>query len=73
MGDGGRNVDDLEHDMNGETGGGVDPDAVPAVPPSSISRLSCQRCGFPVPDRMWGCKNPCTNCGFIYPLGDCSD
>jgi hydroxyacylglutathione hydrolase len=33
----------------------------------------CNRCGFAVPSREWGCKNPCPNCGMIYPLGDCSD
>jgi glyoxylase-like metal-dependent hydrolase (beta-lactamase superfamily II) len=35
--------------------------------------LRCQRCGFPVESRAWGCKNPCPNCGTVYPLGDCSD
>ncbi|HEX9633532.1 MAG TPA: hypothetical protein VGA02_13810 [Gemmatimonadales bacterium] len=35
--------------------------------------LRCLRCGFPVESRSWGCKNPCTNCGVVYPLGDCSD
>jgi len=39
---------------------------VPTVP-------TCQRCSFPVPFRLSGCKNPCANCGTIYPLGDCSD
>lgn len=34
---------------------------------------SCNRCGFPVVTRPWGCKNPCQNCGTVYPLGDCSD
>ncbi|MDX2119934.1 MAG: hypothetical protein SF070_02605 [Gemmatimonadota bacterium] len=33
----------------------------------------CNRCGFPVTIRPWGCKNPCANCGTVYPLGDCSD
>lgn len=33
----------------------------------------CLRCGFPVVVLPWGCKNPCRNCGFVYPLGDCSD
>ncbi len=33
----------------------------------------CNRCGFPVTVRPWGCKNPCANCGTVYPLGDCSD
>jgi len=33
----------------------------------------CNRCGFTVPSRAWGCKNPCPNCGTVYPLGDCSD
>jgi hypothetical protein len=39
----------------------------PAAPPS------CNRCNFPVSSRALGCKNPCPNCGTIYPLGDCSD
>jgi len=36
-------------------------------------RLTCNRCGFAVTSRPWGCKNPCPNCGTVYPLGDCSD
>jgi len=47
-----------------------DPSARPAVRPSA---LYCQRCTFPVPARAMGCKNPCPNCGTVYPLGDCSD
>jgi predicted RNA-binding Zn-ribbon protein involved in translation (DUF1610 family) len=35
--------------------------------------LRCQRCNFPVLPRAQGCKNPCPNCGTLYPLGDCSD
>lgn len=35
--------------------------------------LPCNRCGFPVRPIPWGCKNPCGNCGTIYPHGDCSD
>lgn len=35
--------------------------------------LFCNRCGFPVRSRPFGCKNPCANCGTVYPLGDCSD
>jgi hypothetical protein len=35
--------------------------------------LACQRCGHPVSTRPMGCKNPCVNCGTVYPLGDCSD
>jgi hydroxyacylglutathione hydrolase len=34
---------------------------------------ACLKCGFPVKGRPWGCKNPCPNCGHVYPLGDCSD
>ena len=34
---------------------------------------TCLRCGFRVTARPWGCKHPCGNCGFSYPLGDCSD
>jgi len=39
----------------------------------SPSRPHCLRCGFEVRDRAYGCKNPCPNCGTVYPLGDCSD
>ena len=42
----------------------------PACPPHAAA---CQRCNFPVPARAMGCKNPCPNCGTVYPLGDCSD
>jgi predicted RNA-binding Zn-ribbon protein involved in translation (DUF1610 family) len=42
-------------------------------PPEPAPRPRCNRCGFEVPARMWGCKNPCPNCGTVYPLGDCSD
>ena len=34
---------------------------------------ACLRCGSEVRTKPWGCKNPCANCGFVYPLGDCSD
>ena len=34
---------------------------------------ACLRCGDEVRPKPWGCKNPCPNCGFVYPLGDCSD
>jgi len=44
---------------------------VPTVP--TVPTPTCQRCSFPVPFRLSGCKNPCANCGTIYPLGDCSD
>ena len=51
---------------------------VEAPPPPDIDlatgdRPACQRCGSPVASRPFGCKNPCPNCGTIYPLGDCSD
>ncbi|MFN8650500.1 MAG: hypothetical protein U0133_01185 [Gemmatimonadales bacterium] len=45
-------------------------DRLTARPPD---RLLCNRCGFPVLSKPWGCKNPCANCGTVYPLGDCSD
>jgi hypothetical protein len=45
--------------------------ALPASPPARLS--ACNRCNFPVSTRAVGCKNPCPNCGTIYPLGDCSD
>jgi hydroxyacylglutathione hydrolase len=34
---------------------------------------ACLKCGAPVRGKPWGCKNPCPNCGHVYPLGDCSD
>lgn len=34
---------------------------------------ACLRCGAEVRPKPWGCKNPCPKCGFVYPLGDCSD
>jgi hydroxyacylglutathione hydrolase len=34
---------------------------------------ACLRCGAEVQGKPWGCKNPCPNCGHVYPLGDCSD
>ena len=34
---------------------------------------ACLKCGAEVRSKPWGCKNPCANCGFVYPLGDCSD
>lgn len=46
--------------------------ARPAGPPPDTG-LQCLYCGFPVVSRPWGCRNPCGNCGCIYPLGDCSD
>jgi lipopolysaccharide biosynthesis regulator YciM len=46
----------------------VTPSRLAASPP-----LTCNRCGFPVRSKPWGCKNPCANCGTVYPLGDCSD
>ena len=49
---------------------------IPARDDSATTRddgAACQRCGFPVNYRPFGCKNPCANCGTVYPLGDCSD
>jgi glyoxylase-like metal-dependent hydrolase (beta-lactamase superfamily II) len=34
---------------------------------------ACLRCGAEVRPKPWGCENPCANCGFVFPLGDCSD
>ena len=34
---------------------------------------ACLKCGAEVRPKPWGCKNPCPNCGHVYPLGDCSD
>ncbi len=45
----------------------VEPAAREARPPV------CNRCGYAVTLMPWGCRNPCSNCGTIYPLGDCSD
>ncbi len=49
--------------------------ALPPPPPAAapVSPPVCNRCGFVVVVRPWGCKNPCQNCGTVYPLGDCSD
>ena len=44
-----------------------------APPPRRPAAPLCLRCNFPVPTRAMGCKNPCPNCGTVYPLGDCSD
>lgn len=46
-----------------------------AQPPNRLTAQPplCNRCHFPVSTRPWGCKNPCPNCGTVYPLGDCSD
>src|SRR5437667_405526 len=49
---------------------------IPSSPASTGSpkpRPRCMRCGAEVQPKPWGCKNPCPNCGFLYPLGDCSD
>ena len=57
------------------TGKGSRP-ASATVRPSDPARAEgapCQRCGFPVPPKLMGCKNPCPNCGTVYPHGDCSD
>lgn len=35
--------------------------------------LRCVRCGARIADAVCGRKNPCSFCGFPYPLGDCSD
>jgi predicted RNA-binding Zn-ribbon protein involved in translation (DUF1610 family) len=47
--------------------------AVPREKPASVAGEPCQRCGFVVPPKLMGCKNPCPNCGTVYPHGDCSD
>ncbi len=39
----------------------------------SRSECRCVRCGYPVPELVMGCKDPCRNCRFLYPGGDCSD
>ncbi len=35
--------------------------------------FACVRCGYPVPERPLGCRWPCPNCRYLYPMGDCSD
>lgn len=58
--------------QNGEPVGGQEEEGgTPLTGRGSVA--TCLRCGFPVQSRSWGCKNPCPNCGFVYPLGDCSD
>jgi len=39
----------------------------------SGSECRCVRCGYPVAELVMGCKDPCRNCRFLYPGGDCSD
>src|SRR2546422_208449 len=59
----------------------VDPPPAPSgaamlssrAPTASAERPACLRCGAEVRPKPWGCKNPCPNCGYVYPLGDCSD
>jgi predicted RNA-binding Zn-ribbon protein involved in translation (DUF1610 family) len=47
---------------------------VPGAAVAARTAPRCQRCGFEIRSaRPMGCKNPCPNCGTIYPLGDCSD
>jgi predicted RNA-binding Zn-ribbon protein involved in translation (DUF1610 family) len=47
--------------------------SAPELTARPADRPLCNRCGFPVLSRAFGCKNPCPNCGTVYPLGDCSD
>jgi hypothetical protein len=61
------------HGPAGGRGAGETAIAPEEVATSAASAQACQRCGFPVVSRPWGCKNPCANCGTVYPLGDCSD
>jgi hypothetical protein len=35
--------------------------------------LRCLVCDAPVSMAICGRKEPCPGCGFLYPLGDCSD
>lgn len=49
------------------------PGSAPRRPRPAGEARTCNRCGFPVERRAMGCKNPCANCGTVYPLGDCSD
>ncbi|HEU4571010.1 MAG TPA: hypothetical protein VFS07_10600 [Gemmatimonadales bacterium] len=57
------------------SGARLTPEPAPAPPPdhARAEGAPCQRCGFLVPPRLMGCKNPCPNCGTVYPHGDCSD
>jgi hypothetical protein len=49
----------------------VEGDRVPAGEAHEAPHCIC--CGARVPDRPLGCRWPCPACGFLYPLGDCSD
>jgi hypothetical protein len=71
-------------EADGRTGGPADGRALaglvvaeftvrPVRPVRPSACPPCNRCGFPVRPAPWGCKNPCGNCGTIYPHGDCSD
>lgn len=68
----------------GQRGGGAEgqvqhagalhaPEQSAPLPRRPAAPMVCNRCGFAVLSQPWGCKNPCANCGTIYPLGDCSD
>jgi hypothetical protein len=35
--------------------------------------LRCVQCGARVKDVVCGHRNPCSFCGYPYPVGDCSD
>jgi len=64
-------------DGAGERGserGPPEPGPAPAAPIGRAAQPPlCERCGFPVPGGVPGCRNPCPNCHTPYPLGDCSD
>jgi len=62
-----------QRSMDGRSGNFLPSDRPVAPSPYRPIADSCNRCGFPVPSRAVGCKNPCANCGTVYPLGDCSD
>lgn len=61
--------------MSDRTAGFGIEDLTTAAPSAQrpLRSANCNRCGFTVNPRPWGCKNPCQNCGTVYPLGDCSD
>jgi hypothetical protein len=48
---------------------------ISARPPEQIAdeELRCMQCGAPVQNVACGRFTPCRSCGYLYPLGDCSD
>lgn len=55
----------------------LDPSLIRRLDPwDDLGRRVCLRCRGELPEGFvaaCGYKNPCPHCGYLYPLGDCSD